>query len=78
MIIDLILDRKDGKEYKMKEFYNRLSEYGEIGQGIAGALDSGLNQDIGFELIKYIVDNEYDNVDGKICSFIRDVKWLVE
>jgi hypothetical protein len=76
MIIDLILDRKDGKEYKMKEFYNRVSEYGN--DDLASALDSGLNQDIEYELIKYTIDNGYDDIDGNICNFIRKEKWLTE
>lgn len=78
MIIDLILNRKDGKEYKQKEFYNDICSYGDIGDGIASALDGGLNHDIEYELIKYTIDNGYDNIDGHICDYIRKVKWLTE
>jgi len=31
MIIDLILDRKDNKEYNPRKFYNDIMNYGEIG-----------------------------------------------
>lgn len=78
MIIDLILDRKDGKEYKASNFYKDVCAYGDIGNDIAGALDCGLNQDIEYELVKYTIDNGYDVVDGDICSYIRSVKWLTE
>ena len=35
MIIDLILDRKDGYDYSIAEFYNELQEYGTIFNDIA-------------------------------------------
>lgn len=31
MIIDLILDRKDGYRYNAHEFYGEVMEYGEVG-----------------------------------------------
>ena len=38
MIIDLILDRKDGYRYNAHEFYGEVMEYGEIGFEITRAM----------------------------------------
>ncbi len=73
MIIDLILDRKEGKEYNAKQFYNNVMQYGEIGFNIASALDSGENKDIEKALCLYVVENDYNN---NICNYIRSIKWI--
>jgi hypothetical protein len=75
MIIDLILDRKDGDEYKAKSFYNDVVEYGSVGYGISRAMDGGTEKDVKKALCRYIIDNEY-NVD--ICNYIMSVDWLID
>lgn len=71
MIIDLILDRKDGKPYNAKDFYNRLGDYGDV--AISQAMDGGANADIQRELSRYILDNDY-NAD--IINYIQSQDWL--
>lgn len=86
MIIDLILDRKEGKnrivkngklyttnEYNAKRFYNEVMSYGQIGWEIAEAMDSGDNKDVQKALAHYIVDNNY-NPD--IIKYIQANKWI--
>jgi hypothetical protein len=73
MIIDLILDRKDGATYSPKQFYNQVSEYGEVGFLILMALDDGVESDIKGELCDYIIKNDYND---DICTFIKNVNWL--
>lgn len=77
MIIDLILDRKDGCEYNAKEFYNDIMEYSTIFDGIGDkitfAMDYGTEKDVKKALCDYIIDNEYN---PKICDFINNEKWL--
>ena len=77
MIIDLILDRKDGISYKSKKFYDRVMGYyqafPEIAEPIANALDSGTEQEVKKELSRYIVEQDY-NLD--IVGYINSVKWL--
>ena len=76
MIIDLILDRKDGKEYNAKEFYNSVSQYASTlntGIGIAEAMDNVEEEDIKRALINYIYENDYSQ---KLIPFINFSKWL--
>ena len=46
MIIDLILDRKQGTNYKPRTFCNGIIGYGEISWDIADAMDSGSEYDV--------------------------------
>jgi len=73
MIIDLILDRKDGKQYIPRDFYNSVMNYGVIGHEIASALDGGDEDSVQRALTRYIVDNGYclDRV-----AFITSNQWL--
>lgn len=73
MIIDLILDRKDGTNYQPREFYNSVMNYGEIGWGIAEALDNGSETQVKNELSKYITDQDYN---PEIANYIKSVNWL--
>lgn len=77
MIIDLILDRKDGKWYKPKTFYNEVMEYGEIfgdiAWNIARAMDEGEEDDVKEELCHYIISQGYNL---SICDYINSVNWL--
>ena len=72
MIIDRILDRKDGHPYRAKEFYNDVFNYGEIGFDITRAMDSGSEKDVKKALCNYIM-GEYN---PKICDYINKVQWL--
>jgi len=78
MIIDLIQNRQDNeKNYNAKIFYNNVMQYydifSEIVSPIATALDSGEEEDIKIELIKYIINNDYNL---KFINYILKVKWL--
>ena len=77
MIIDLILDRKDGCGYNAKEFYNEIMEYSTIFDGIGDkitfAMDYGTEKDVQKALCNYIIDNEYN---PNICDFINSKNWL--
>ena len=74
MIIDLILDRKDGHEYKAKEFYDNVMAYEEgTDYKISRALDGGTEKDVKKALCDYIINNDYN---PKICNYINRVTWL--
>lgn len=73
MIIDLILDRKDGERYSARQFYYDCLGYGEVGHDITIAMDCLTETDVQAELCKYIVKNEYN---PKICLYVCSVKWL--
>jgi hypothetical protein len=73
MIIDLVLNRKDGKAYNPKEFYNEVSQYGEIGQEIAEAMDNGEEQDVKQALANYIIKQDYSK---NIITYIIGQNWL--
>lgn len=78
MIIDLILDRKDGVEYDERDFYHDVRRYEEtfnFEPSISLAFDYGFNEDIKEALCKYIDENEY-NEDVK--DYINSVNWLGE
>lgn len=75
MVIDLILDRKDGKQYRASDFYRAVCEYGDIGHEIAEALDNGEESDVKKALCFYILGNDY-NPD--ICAYVDSVDWLVD
>ena len=73
MIIDLILDRKDGYKYNVEDFYRDCVEYGEVGFEITRALDSGTEKDVKQALCNYIIENGYNK---NICKYINSVNWL--
>lgn len=77
MIIDLILDRKDGDAYSPREFYNAVQEYGEVfgdvAWNITRAMDEGSELDVKAVLCRYIIDNGYNE---KTCEYIISVNWL--
>ena len=77
MIIDLILDRKDGYPYNVRDFFYYVSAY-ETKDGlfpISRALDSGTEEDVKRELCNYILENGYNKT---ICNYINSVSWLEE
>ncbi len=73
MIIDLILDRKDGDPYSDRKFYFDVLRYGEIGDDITRAFDYGTESDIKRALCDYIDNSEYN---PKIKDYVNSVKWL--
>ena len=76
MLVDLILDRKDGFGYSAKELYNycmcEFPTYYE--EQVAKALDGGTEQDVKRVLCEYIM-SEYNPA---ICEYIMSVDWLVD
>ena len=60
-------------EYNAKYFYTQVVRYGEVGFGIASAMDGGEEDDVKRELCKYVLDNGY-NPD--ICEYVNSRKWL--
>lgn len=79
MIIDLILDRKDGQPYNAREFYNDVMQYAEtwpeLANPIARAMDEGDENDVRRELCAYIDNQDYNPA---IKEYINSVQWLPE
>lgn len=73
MIIDRILDRKDGFGYNAREFYFDCLAYGKVGDDITMAMDYGTESDVKRALCNYIDNNGYNPT---IKNFINAVKWL--
>lgn len=77
MIIDLILDRKDGKPYNPTYFYEEVKEYGEVWPEIAKpileAMESGESGEVRLALCRYIDEQGYNPI---IKNYIRRVNWL--
>jgi hypothetical protein len=76
MIIDLILDRKDGTPYNPKEFYNDVMEYESVfnlDRSISSALDYGDEKEIKKALCDYVINQGYNK---NIRNYINDVRWL--
>jgi len=74
MIIDAILDRKDGDEYtaeEMRYMYDQATFFGHV--ELARALDGGDNAHIVEELCKYIDNEEYN---PEIKKYVRSVDWV--
>jgi hypothetical protein len=74
MIVDAILDRKDGVRYNPSEFYDYVSHFEETGYGITRAMDGGTEEDVKRELKQYIDANNYNPA---IKDYIDSVDWLV-
>ena len=71
MIIDKILDRRDGKKYNPKDFYFDLLMYED--KRISAAMDYGTDDDVKRELARYIVENGYRL---SIINYINSVNWI--
>lgn len=77
MIIDLILDRKDGVTYSPRRLYDEIMDYcpiwPEIAHPIARAMECGTEEDVKRELCRYIDEQEYNPA---IKDYINEVNWL--
>lgn len=75
MIIDLILDRKEGKEYNVNDFADMVSKYSNdlADYRIINALGMETEERVKEELCNYVVGYGYSD---KIKDFINSVKWL--
>lgn len=77
MIIDLILDRKDGLRYNAREFYADVMMYGktwpELAHPITRAMDEGEEEDVRRELCTYIDNAGYNPA---IKEYVNSVCWL--
>lgn len=79
MVIDLILDRKEGMPYSPADFYGDCMQYSSTFNGIADAItramDEGTEEDVKKAICDYIRANDYNE---KICDFVNSVQWLEE
>ena len=78
MIIDEIMDIKDGQKYDAYDFYTYvndlyLAERDETALELARALDGGTNADIQNILCNYVIKNGYKH---SLCYFIQNFNWL--
>lgn len=79
MIIDSILDRKNGRRYSAHDFYLEVRDYERLGVGTRGedisiAMDYGDNKDVQRTLCQYIQRNGYPT---GIEDYIRSQVWVV-
>ena len=77
MLVDLILDRRDGVSYSPGEFEEEVKEYCETFPScipVYDALINGSEDDVKDELCRYIDDEWYGNT--LIKDYIRSVNWL--
>lgn len=77
MLIDMILDRKDGCTYDAHEFYSTLMKYRtncpDVYDPITRAMDFGDEKSVKLALVDYILSNGYNPT---IAAFICRVDWL--
>lgn len=76
MIIDLILDRKDGVEFDPVEFGFQVMDYASIFEcavPIVRALESKCEQSVKHALCGYILGGGYN---PEICDYVNSVSWL--
>ena len=77
MVIDYILDRKNGSPYNAGDFYRYAMKESNCFNGLFDALiramDFGEEEDVRNALKKYIKEQGYNM---QICKFIDSVKWL--
>lgn len=77
MLIDYILDRRDGVSYCPSEFEKEVEEYCETFPSyipVYDALINGSEGDVKEELCRYIDDEWYGN--PLIKDYINSVNWL--
>ena len=77
MLVDLILDRRDGVSYSPSEFEEEVKEYCETFPSyipVYDALINGSEDDVKDELCRYI-DDEW-NGSPPIKDYINSVNWV--
>ena len=78
MVIDLILDRRDGDIFDPVEFANEVHDYCDVFpelQPIDDAIGSEVEQRVKHALCGYVLDGGYP---PEICDFINSVPWLAD
>ena len=74
MIIDKILDRRDGCNYSREDARYIYEESFEFGfWELSRALDGGTDDDVKRELCRYIDMNDYN---PEIKNYINSVSWV--
>lgn len=76
MIIDLILDRKDGLAYNPISFYNSCKRYEKsfgFHFSISRAMEGGVEQKVKHLLCEYIFSQGYN---PEICDYVNSVNWM--
>ena len=77
MIIDLILDRKDGADFDPVEFAAEVYDYSEVFPELAApilaAFESKTEQRVKHALCAYVLDAGYN---PEICDYVNSVEWL--
>lgn len=73
MIIDEILNRKEGEQYSPKEFYLYCLGYNADGDRISEAMDYGTEADVKKALCDYIEKSGYN---PQICDYVNRVNWI--
>lgn len=74
MLIDLILDRKGGEKYVVRDLYEYVQDVNNPDyQAVARALDAGTEADVISALCDYI---SHENYNPEICNYISSVSWL--
>lgn len=76
MLIDKILDRRDGEEYSPRDLYDYLQEEGEVFDfywDFARIMDEGTEEEMQEALCEYVVAHGYR---PELCDYIRSVDWL--
>ena len=74
MIVDMILDRKNGIPYLPRKFYHYCLGYiGGLGDKITLAMDYGTEEDVKKALKEYIDEQEYN---PNIKEYIDSQNWL--
>lgn len=76
MIIDLILDRKDGAIFRAWEFGNEIADYAEIfdfAKPIRDAIANENEEATKKALCEYVREQGYNE---QICEYINSVNWV--
>lgn len=78
MVIDLILDRRDGCKYNPRQFYLDVCQYAAgfdspVMWEISKQMDEGTEQAVKHALCSYIFAEGYS---PEICDYINSVNWL--
>lgn len=74
MIIDLILDRKDGQPYSPDAFAKRMERYGSLyAECFLNSFDTDDEPSAKAALCDYVLANDYPQT---LIPFIRSCRWL--